>query len=193
MMAGSDSESARTLPEESMMVARALSTRWAKRRVFWVRLRSISARSEASQALPIMTSRMTEVAAMTIRKTARSLKKMRFFTFSSRYGRPSLRGLEAVSGAADSLQVAGILGIRLDFFTDAADVDIDRAGRDVGRVAPDGVEKVVAAENASFMSGEVVEETKFRRGGGDRAAANGESHGRGIDLDIADLHGTGRR
>ncbi len=98
MLAGLDSESARTFPEASMMVARApaarpscaaisgrewvrsVSTRWAKSRVFCVRLRSISVRSEASQAPPSMTSRMAAVAAMTIRKTARSLKKMRFFT-----------------------------------------------------------------------------------------------------------------
>src|SRR5580765_4831739 len=100
MDAGLASESARTFPEASMMVARApaarpscaaisergarsISTRWAKRRVFCVRLRSISVRSEASHALPIMTSRVAAVAAMTMRKTARSLKKMRFFTFSS--------------------------------------------------------------------------------------------------------------
>ena len=48
-----------------------------------MRLRSISVRSEASHAPPIMTSRVAAVAAMTMRKTARSLKKMRFFTFSS--------------------------------------------------------------------------------------------------------------
>src|ERR1035441_7525678 len=65
MPAGLDSESARTLPEASMMVARApaarascaaisgrewarsVSTRWAKSWVFCVRLRSISVRREA--------------------------------------------------------------------------------------------------------------------------------------------------
>jgi hypothetical protein len=33
--------------------------------------------------LPIMTSRITALAAMTMRKTARSLKKIRFFNFPS--------------------------------------------------------------------------------------------------------------
>ena len=133
--------------------------------VFWVRLRSISSRSEASQALPIMTSRMTAVAAMTIRKTARSLKKMRFFTFSSfsSFGR-----LEAVAGAAHGFQVARILRVGLDFFADAADVDIDRARGHIGGVAPDGVEQMVAAEDASLVAGEIVEQAKLGGGGRDQ-------------------------
>ena len=62
-----------------------------------MRLRSISARSEASHALPSMTSRVAAVAAMTIRKTASSLKKMRFFTFSSAGSENSRTGHEVPS------------------------------------------------------------------------------------------------
>src|SRR5579872_3722987 len=207
MLAGFASESASTLPEASMMVARApaarpswaaisasgwpwsISTRWAKRRVFWVRLRSISVRNEASQALPIMTSRMTAVAAMTIRKTASSLKKMRFFNVSSS-AILSLRGLEAVAGAAHGFQVAGIFRVGLDFFADAPDVHIDGARSHVGGIAPDGVEKVITREDASLVAGEEVEQAELGGGSGNHAAADGEGHRRGIDFNVADFHGT---
>src|ERR1700758_2651203 len=180
MLAGLASESARTFPEASMMVARApaarascaaisgsvwvrsVSTRCANRSVFCVRLRSISARREASQAPPIMTSRIAAVAAITIRKTARSLKKMRSFTCSS------FRGLETVAGAAHSLQITRVLGIGLDFFTNASNVDVDRARRDVRCVAPDRIEEMVATENAPRMAGEVVEQAELGGGGGNR-------------------------
>src|SRR6266571_7436380 len=205
MAAGLASESARTLPEASMIVARApaarlscaamsasvwarsVSTRWAKSRVFWVRLRSISVRSEASQALPSITSRVAAVAAMTIRKTARSLKKMRFFTVSS-FG-----DLEAVSGAAHGFKVTRVLGVGLDFFANAADVDVDRARGDVGSVAPDGVKQMVAAEDASFVAGKIIEQSKFGGSGCNGVAADSERHGRRIDFDVAEFHGAGRQ
>jgi len=43
-------------------------------------LRSISRRSEAYHALPIITSRIVAVPAITSRNTSSSLKKIRFFT-----------------------------------------------------------------------------------------------------------------
>src|SRR5580704_846558 len=205
VLAGLTSESARTLPDASMMVARApaawpscaassarecewsLSTWRAKSRVFWVRLRSISWRSEVSHALPSTKSMVMAVAAMTSRKTARSLKKMRFFTLSS------LRGLEAVAGAAHGLEIAGIFRVGLDLLADAADVNVDRARGDVGGVAPDGVEKVIAGKHASLVAREIIEQAELGGGGGYGVAAHGESHGRGIDFDVADLHGTGRK
>src|ERR1700686_1576776 len=119
-----------------------------------------------------MRSRIAAVAAITIRKTARSLKNMRSFTCSS------FRGLESVAGAAHGLQITRVLGVGLDFFADATNVDVDRARSDVGGVAPDGIEQMVATENAPRMAGEVVEQAELGGGGGNRIAAHGEGHGR---------------
>ena len=80
-------------------------------------------------------------------------------------------GLEAVAGAAHGFQIARVLRVGLDFFADAADIDIDRTRSDVGRVAPDGVEKMIAAEDASFMAGKVIEQAELGGGGGNRIAA----------------------
>src|SRR5277367_3321735 len=64
------------------------------------------------------------------------------------------RRLEAVAGAADGFQVARVLRVGLDFFADTADVDVDRARSDVGGVAPDGVEQMIAGEDASLVARE---------------------------------------
>ena len=105
----------------------------------------------------------------------------------------SFGGLEAVSGAAHGFQVTRVFGVGLDFFADASDINVDGAWCDVGGVAPDGVKKVVAAEDASLVAGEVIEETEFRGGGGNRIAAHREGHGRRIDLDLSNFQGTGRQ
>lgn len=103
----------------------------------------------------------------------------------------SLWGFETVPGAADSFEVSRVLGVGLDFFADAADVDVDRARCNVGGVTPHGIEQVVAAEDASFVTGEIVEQAEFGGGGRDSGAANGESHRRRIDFDVANFHRTG--
>src|SRR5271157_2220765 len=108
MVAGLDSESASTLPEASMTVARAPAA-WASSAV------------------------------ISMRNAANNLKKMRFFTFAS-FG-----NFETVAGAADRLEVAGILRVGFDFLPDATDINIHGAGSHVGGVAPDGVEQMVAA------------------------------------------------
>ena len=105
----------------------------------------------------------------------------------------SFGGLEAVSGAAHGFQVTRVFGVRLNFFADAADVNIDGAWSDVGGVAPDGVKKMVAAEDASLVAGKVIEEAEFGGGGGNGIAAHREGHGRRIDLDLSNFQGTGRQ
>ena len=115
---------------------------------------------------------------------------MRFFTFSSF---SSLGGLEAVAGAAHSLQVARILGVGLDFFANAAHVDIDGARGHIGSIAPDRVEKMVTAEDASLVAREIVEQAELGGSGRNQVSAHGEGHRRGIDFDVADFHGTGRQ
>ena len=79
---------------------------------------------------------------------------------------------EAIAGAAHGLEIARILRVDLDFLTDAAHIDIDRAGRDKAGVAPDGVEQVIAAEDAAGMAGEVVEQAKLGGSGGGELAAD---------------------
>src|SRR5271165_799851 len=204
MLAGLASESASTLPEASMMVARApaawpswvaisamgrdlsVSTRWANISVFCCRLRSISLRTEASHALPNIRSMMRAVAAMTMRKTASSLKKMRFF-ICRRYILSSFGDLEAIAGAAHGFEIARILRVGLDFFANTAHVDVDRARRDIRSVAPDGVKQVVAGEYASAVAGEVIEQAELGGRGGNECSADGEGHRGGIDFDFADF------
>jgi len=67
------------------------------------------------------------------------------------HGQPlfALGELEAIAGAAHGLQIARILRIDLDLLTNAANIDVYRAGRDKARVAPDGVEQAIAAEDAA--------------------------------------------
>ena len=98
---------------------------------------------------------------------------------------------EAVAGAADGLEIAGIFGIGFDLFADAADVDVDGAGGDEARVAPDGVEEMIAAEDAAGMAGQVVEEAEFCGRGRGEIAADAELHGAGIDLDVFKGNGGG--
>src|SRR4051812_50205871 len=118
---------------------------------------------------------MAAVAAITTRKIASSLKKMRFFTGlvsePSSHGcssSPSFWRFKAVGGAAHSLEVAGIFRVGLDFLADAANVDIHRTWRDVGGVAPDGIEQLVAGEDAAFVAGQIKDTTEGTGGGGCR-------------------------
>src|SRR5271155_3701290 len=149
-----------------------------------------------------MASKVTAVVRMTTTKAAISLRKIPFLTALSLsqllyFFHPlllsrSLWGLEAVAGAADGFEIARVFGVRLDFFADAADIDVDRARGHVGRVTPDGIEKMVAGKDPAEVAGEVIEQAKLGGGGGDGLSANGEDHGGGVDGDFADLKRAGR-
>ncbi len=79
--------------------------------------------------------------------------------------------LEAIAGSTHRLQVARILRIDLDFLTDAPHININRAGSDKARIAPDRVQQVVAAENPARMARQIIEQPELgRRGGGQLAA-----------------------
>src|SRR5260370_16288795 len=43
------------------------------------------------------------------------------------------------------------------------------------------------------MAGEIIEQSKFGGGGGNRLSTNGENHGSGIDGDVSDFERTGRQ
>ena len=96
----------------------------------------------------------------------------------------ALGQFEAIAGAAHGLKIARILRVDLDFLTDAAHIDIDGAGRDEARIAPDRVEKVVAAEDAAGMARQIVEQPEFRGSGGGELAADLQLHGAGVDDDL---------
>ena len=52
---------------------------------------------------------------------------------------------------------------------------------------------MVAAEDASLVAGEIVEQAEFGGRGGNGLAAHGKDHGRRIDFNFPDLHGAGRK
>src|ERR1700732_1615262 len=118
-----------------------------------MRLRSISERSEASQAPPSVMSNVTAAARMTTRKAAISFRKIPFLTASPL----SLGGLEAVARAAHGFQVARVFRVGFDFFADAANVNIHRARRHIGSIAPDRIQKMIAGENAAEMAREIIQ------------------------------------
>ena len=99
--------------------------------------------------------------------------------------------LEAVSGAANGFQIARVLGVGLDLFADAADIDVDRARGDVRGITPDGIEKMVAAEDASFMASEIIEQAELGSSCGHHGTANSEGHGGRINLDFSNRHRAG--
>src|SRR5580693_6342354 len=106
---------------------------------------------------------------MTTRKAASNLKKIRFlnaFSLGSfslgrlALGQLSLGGLEAVTGAAHGFQVAWILRIRLDFFTDPAHVHVYRPRSHVRSVAPNRIQQMIAGKYAAQVACKVIEQPK---------------------------------
>ncbi len=81
-----------------------------------------------------------------------------------------LRDFEAVSDAAQGLEILGMAGIGLDLLAQTADVNVNRAGSDEGSFLPDGVEQLIARQNAAAMRGEVFQQAKFTNRGRERCA-----------------------
>ena len=142
-----------------------------------MRLRSISVRSEACQATADHDVENYGSARMTSKKAASSLRKIRFLTSRSHSVSFELilvslydhfRGLEAVAGAAHGFEVARVFRVGLDFFADAANVNVDRARGHVRSVAPDGIEKMIAGKNAAEVAGKIIEQAELGGGGGER-------------------------
>src|SRR6266852_1849677 len=143
MVWGLASESASTLPEASITVARASAlpassftscargtllscyTRAANSRVFWVREPVISWRREFSQSRRRVRSRVTVVAAITSRNATSSLANTLLRTAEPHWG-PSLGNFKTISGAAHGAQVARIFRIAFNLFAKFAHIDIHR-------------------------------------------------------------------
>src|ERR1700726_2090011 len=99
---------------------------------------------------------------------------------------------EQVPGAADGFQVDGILGIAFDFFAQAADVHVHAARSDEAIGAPDGIEKLVARENAVSPRSQVIEQPEFERTERNGLPGMTDAIGRRIDGQLANLNGAGR-
>src|ERR1700751_2083638 len=70
--------------------------------------------------------------------------------------------LKPIARSAYGLEIARIFGIDFDFLTDAAHVNVHRARRNKARIAPHGVEKVVAAEDPAGVPRQVVKQPELR-------------------------------
>src|ERR1700737_3724360 len=121
--------------------------------------------------------------------TPRSSAKKVSANFQKRLCRTSF---EQIPGAADGLQVDGILGIAFDFFAQAADVDVHAARSYETICAPDGIEKLVARENSIRPRCKIVEQPEFERAQRNGLPRMTDSIRRRIDGQLADLNGAGR-
>src|SRR3954452_22271250 len=93
---------------------------------------------------------------------------------------------EAVADAAHREDVLGLLGVRLELLAQVADVDVDRAGVAVGRVAPHSRQQHVAREDAPGARRERAEDLELDERGGDDLAAEADRALGGLDAQLAD-------
>lgn len=105
-------------------------------------------------------------------------------------GLPAWR-VEAVAEAAEGFDVAREARVVFNFFAQAAHVDVDRARGNEERLFADGVENLVAGEDATAVVGQKLKNAEFAHGGEDGVAANANGHRFGIDFQIGELHHTG--
>src|SRR6202047_3599081 len=196
MVRGSDCESASTWPSAVMTVTRTLLaaiwvTHWSRA----VRSSALAGGTEESlggralarravdsscpKAVRVYSSRrarsaMKSTAASTPTSSARNVRA----SFQKRLCRTSF---EQIPGAADGFQMDGILGIAFDLFAQAADVNVHAARSDETIGAPDGIEKLIARENAGRPRSQVIEQPEFERA--ERNGLPGMTHAIGRRID----------
>src|ERR1700728_2139943 len=108
-----------------------------------------------------------------------------------RQQRRLFRHFEAVSDAAQRLQVLRVAGILFDFLAQTADININRAWSHEWRFLPHGVEKLITGEDASAMIGEVLEQPELSDRGEHIAAVDLHRHGEDVDLHTAEPQNAG--
>src|SRR4029077_9602427 len=83
----------------------------------------------------------------------------------------TLRGIgyrfEVIADTTERFQILRVAGIAFNLFAQAADVDIDGARGDEGSLLPDGIEELIAGEDAAAMRGQILEQAKLADGGQD--------------------------
>src|SRR4029077_7917464 len=82
---------------------------------------------------------------------------------------------EHIPCAAHGLQEGGVVGVYLNFFPQAANVDIHAAGRHKTLGAPDGVQQLIAREHAVGARGQIIQQAKFESRQRHRLAVAGHS------------------
>src|SRR5262249_10229537 len=123
-------------------------------------------RSEGASRRVTTKSKKIVVGMRIARNASRSFAKTRLAT----------RCLEAISCTTDGAQVDRVFRVLLDLLPQLAHVDIDRARSHELRVAPDGVEDLVAREDLSRVTGEEIEQAELRRRRGHRMIAHHDDH-----------------
>src|SRR5271157_121916 len=202
IFSGSASESANTLPVESITVTRApaafaacmvmsrrdaggeFSTREANISAFWRSDVSTWSRSMPSHERPMSTFRVRVQAAMMSSAAKNNFRKMRLLNVGSL----RFRHLEAVACSADRLQIARLVRVRFDLLTNAPYVNIHRARRHIMGVTPDRVQQLIAGKDASRMTRQIFQQTEL---GGRRLrelATYHQCHPAAVDLDVSSLH-----
>src|SRR5712692_1426380 len=207
MVRGSDCESASTWPLAVITVTRRpLAAIWLTHRSRTARSSGLEGGTEVScggraLARRAMDSSCPNVVRLYSSRRARSAKKSTAtstLNSSARKVKASFQkrlcrtSFEQIPGAADGLQVDGILGIAFDFFAQAADIDVHAARSDETIGAPDGIEKLVARENAVRPRSQEVEQPEFKRAERNGLPGKTDAIGRRIDGQLANLNGAGR-
>src|SRR5712691_4642207 len=207
MVRGSDCESARTKPSGVMTVTRAplaaisathfcsapISSGFDGGRAVRCSGRACAmcamAASCAKAMLAESSRRARSAKKSTPSRTPTSKAKNVSVSFQKRLCRTSF---EQVPRAADGFQVDGILGIAFDFFAQTADVDVHAARSDEAIGAPDGIEKLVARENAVRPRSQVIEQPEFERAERNGLPGMTDAIRRRIDGQLTDFNGAGR-
>ena len=96
---------------------------------------------------------------------------------------------EQVTGAADSLEEAGIFRVGFDFFAQTANANVDATRRNEWFIAPDRGEQFFASEDAAGMRGHVVEEAELEEAGGNVPVRTGDAIQSEVNKQIVELKG----
>src|SRR5579864_3261017 len=202
MVRGSDCESARTRPSGVMMVTRAPLAAISTTHLCSAAISSgftggtavrcggracatCAMAASCVNAMPAESSRRARSAKKsTASRTPTSKAKNVSVSFQKRLCRTSF---EQVPGSANGFQVDRVLGVAFDFFAQAADVNVHAPRGHEAVRAPDGIEKLVARENAVRPRSQVVEQPEFERA--ERNSLPGMTYAIGLRIDgqLADL------
>src|SRR6266849_4145049 len=85
----------------------------------------------------------------------------------------------------------GVFRIRLDFFAQAANVNVHAARRNESIRSPDRVEQLIASKDAVWARGKVIEQPEFERAERYGFPGMADAIGRRINGQLADLNGAG--
>src|SRR5262245_55731063 len=88
----------------------------------------------------------------------------------------------------NSLKISGILGVRLDLFSDAPDIHVHASRCYCPIISPHTVEQLISGKDHSRMTRQIVEQPEFQRAKFHGAAADADTVSHRVDGDLATLH-----